>query len=84
VPAAKRKYGYYVFPLLEGERLIGRIDMKHARERGALEVKGLWLEPKVKLSQARLDRLEAELERQRRFTGAGKVTFARGWQRKAS
>ncbi|WP_319633638.1 winged helix-turn-helix domain-containing protein [Pelagibius marinus] len=81
VPAAKRKYGYYVFPLLEGDRLIGRIDMKHARERGELRVKGLWLEPKVKLSAARRGRLEAELERQRRFTGAGRVVFEKGWLR---
>lgn len=83
VPAAKRKYGYYVFPLLEGDRLIGRIDMKHRRERGALEVKGLWLEPKEKLSRARMERLEAELERQRRFTGAERITYAKGWQRKS-
>ncbi|NIA69052.1 winged helix-turn-helix domain-containing protein [Pelagibius litoralis] len=75
VPAAKRQFGYYVFPLLEGERLIGRIDMKHERDSGALRVKGLWLEPKIKLSAARLDRLEAELERQRRFTGAERVVF---------
>jgi len=78
VPAAKRKYGYYVFPLLEGDSLIGRIDMKHERDSGALRVKGLWLEPKVKLSAARQDRLEAELERQRRFTGAEKVVFDKG------
>jgi len=79
VPAAKRKYGYYVFPLLEGDKLIGRIDMKHERDKSALAVKGLWLEPKVKLSTARKDRLDAELERQRRFTGADRVSFARGW-----
>ncbi|WP_340117752.1 DNA glycosylase AlkZ-like family protein [Pelagibius sp. 7325] len=79
VPAPKRQYGYYVFPLLEGDRLIGRIDMKHERSKGALAVKGLWLEPKVTLSPARQERLEAELERQRRFTGAEKVTFAKGW-----
>lgn len=83
VPAAKRKYGYYVFPLLEGDRLIGRIDMKHERDSGALRVKGLWLEPKVSLSRARQDRLEAELERQRRFTGAERVVFDRGWLRKS-
>jgi uncharacterized protein YcaQ len=79
VPSAKRRYGYYVFPLLEGDRLIGRIDMKHERDSGCLRVKALWLEPKQRLSAARQDRLEAELERQRRFTGAERVTFARGW-----
>ena len=79
VPAAKRQFGYYVFPLLEGDRLIGRIDMKHLRENGALQVKGLWLEPKVRFSAGRRDRLESELERQRRFTGAEKVVFENGY-----
>jgi hypothetical protein len=83
VPAPKRKYGYYVFPLLEGDKLIGRIDMKHERDSGALRVKGLWLEPKLRLSRARQDRLEAELERQRRFTGAERVVFAKGWVKEA-
>lgn len=83
VPAAERRYGYYVFPLLEGDRLIGRIDMKHERDSGALAVKALWLEPTMKLSAARQERLEAELERQRRFTGAERVTFARGWVKKS-
>jgi uncharacterized protein YcaQ len=76
VPAAKRHYGYYVFPLLEGERLIGRIDMKHERQGdGSLTVKGLWLEPKVKMTRGRRDKLEAELERIRRFVGAHAVKF---------
>ncbi|MEQ8356619.1 MAG: crosslink repair DNA glycosylase YcaQ family protein [Kiloniellaceae bacterium] len=83
VPEAKRRYGYYVFPLLEGDKLIGRIDMKHERGSRALRVKGLWLEPKVRLSAARLNRLEAELERQRRFTGAEEVVFENGWRRGA-
>jgi hypothetical protein len=79
VPAPKRRYGYYVFPLLEGDKLIGRIDMKHERDSGALKVKALWLEPGQRLSAARRGRLEAELERQRRFTGAERVAFAKGW-----
>ena len=81
VPAPKRKYGYYVFPLLEGDKLIGRIDMKADRGLDALVVKGLWLEPKVKLSAGRQKRLEAELERQRRFAGVARIEFEEGWIR---
>ena len=74
VPAAKRQYGYYVFPLLEGARLIGRIDMKHERLDGnRLAIKGLWLEPKVRMSRGRRQRLESELNRIRRFVGAESV-----------
>jgi uncharacterized protein YcaQ len=79
VPAAKRQYGYYVFPLLEGDRLIGRIDMKHQRQDAALNVTGLWLEPGVKSSRQRMDRLVAELDRHRRFVGADRVTFDDGY-----
>src|SRR3546814_15127231 len=81
VPAPKRKYGYYVFPLLEGDRLIGRLDMKHERDNSVLRVKGLWLEPGQRLPAARQERLEAELERQRRSPGPERNTLARGWLR---
>ena len=81
VPEPKRKYGYYVFPLMEGDAMIGRIDMKADRKADALTVKALWLEPKVRASKGRLERLEAELERQRRFAGVGAVRFDDGWRR---
>jgi uncharacterized protein YcaQ len=81
VPEAKRQYGYYVFPLLEGERLVGRIDLKHERDKGDLVVKGLWWEKGVRRAKARLAALEAELERQRKFTGAERLVFAEGWER---
>jgi len=79
VPKAKRKYGYYVFALLEGERLVGRIDMKADRPGGNLAVAALWMEPGCRLTPARQPRLEAELDRQRRFSGLGGVSYADGY-----
>lgn len=62
-PAPKRRYGYYAMPLLEGDRLIGRIDPKFDREAGVLLVRGPWLEPKIRLDRARRARLHAALDR---------------------
>jgi len=81
VPAEKRTYGYYIFPLLEGDRLIGRIDMKADRKRDALVVTAVWLEPKVAFGKGRQARLEAELDRIRRFSGVARVDIRDGWIR---
>ncbi len=45
VPKAKRRWGYYVLPLLEGDRFVGRIDPKLHRDRSVLEVKSVYWEP---------------------------------------
>ncbi len=79
-PAEKRQYGYYVFPLLEGERLVGRIDMKRQADEDALVVRKLWWEPGVRASSQRDARLEAELERIRRFVNVGRVRYEDGWR----
>jgi uncharacterized protein YcaQ len=42
VPAAKREYGYYVLPILSGDRLVGRIEPVFDRREKVLRVKGLW------------------------------------------
>lgn len=75
VPQAKRKYGYYVFPLLEGDQLIGRIDMRADRSAGVLEIKRLWLEDDCMLTPAREKRLDQELHRIAKFVGVDDV----GW-----
>lgn len=73
VPAPKRQYGYYVFPLLEGDRFIGRMDLKADRKADTLRVQGFWPEPKVRLGGGRLARIEAELERCARLAGVSAV-----------
>ena len=45
VPEAKRRWGYYVLPLLFGDRLVGRIEPRLERRAGTLKVVGLWWEP---------------------------------------
>jgi uncharacterized protein YcaQ len=48
VPVAKREYGYYVLPILKGDRLIGRIEPVHDRRAGVLRVKGTWWQDGVR------------------------------------
>lgn len=44
-PAAKRQYGHYVVPLLYGDRLVGRIELRADRAGDALRVDNVWFEP---------------------------------------
>jgi uncharacterized protein YcaQ len=75
VPGHKRKFGYYVFPLLEGSRFIGRIDMKAERSKDRLAVKALWIEPRLTLSKARRLKLENELARQAKLAAVRDIAF---------
>jgi hypothetical protein len=42
VPKAKREYGYYVLPLLVGDRIVGRAEPRFDRKTGVLELLGAW------------------------------------------
>lgn len=75
VPPAKRVYGYYVYPLLENDRFTGRLELKADNARSHLVVHGFWPEPGVRWSSARYRRLNAELDRFRRFAGLDDVQW---------
>jgi uncharacterized protein len=81
VPEAQRKYGYYVFPVLEGARLIGRVDAKCWRDDGVMRVRGFWPEAGVQMGTGRVAKLALALDKLALFAGSERVEFADGWLR---
>jgi len=81
VPEPQRKYGYYVFPVLQGDRLVARVDMKAFRDADTLRVKALWPEPRVRWSDARQRAFEGELQRLTKLAGVTQIAFDNGWLR---
>jgi len=67
VPKAKREYGYYVLPILRGDRLVGRIEPAFDRRTRTLRVNGAWAEPGETLD---VDEALASLAR---FLGAERI-----------
>lgn len=79
VPAARRQYGYYVFPVMQGDRLIGRLDAR--RDGEALAVRAFWPEPGQRMGKARLAGLLAELQRLLPLAGVRDIRLAADWLR---
>jgi uncharacterized protein len=84
VPAAKRRYGYYVLPILEGDRLTGRLDAKLHRDEGELRVLSLWWEPGIRTTRMRRTALATALDRFSGFVGADRWTLPADLSRKSA
>jgi uncharacterized protein YcaQ len=68
VPKAKREYGYYVLPILRGDRLVGRIEPVFDRKQGVLRVESVHWEPGAKPVS-----LTKPLRELAAFVGAGSI-----------
>jgi len=76
-PVEKRRFGYYVLPILWGDRLVGRIDPKLDRTSDTLVVNGLWLEdPALAKDEAFGEAIASGMARFVRFLGAHKLDVA--------
>ena len=72
-PADRRKYGYYVLPILYGDRLIGRIEPKADQKSGTLTVQGLWFEPGIRPTKKITGLIDRSVQRLADFNGVRKA-----------
>jgi uncharacterized protein YcaQ len=76
-PAAKRRYGYFTLPILQRGQLIGRLDAKAHRAQGVFEIKALYLEPGVPVSEELVAGLAAALQRLAAWHGTPDIIVRR-------
>jgi uncharacterized protein YcaQ len=79
VPAAKRRWGYYVLPILFGDRLVGRIEPRYERATRTLRIAGVWFEDGFSPMEEPhfVPALAEGLSAYRSFVGARTITWPR-------
>ncbi len=75
VPKAKREYGYYVLPILRGDRVIGRIEPVFDRKTKVLRVEGVFAEPGAPAGAG--SGIAQAVRRLGKWLGAEKIAYSR-------
>ncbi|MDR6865621.1 uncharacterized protein YcaQ [Microbacterium resistens] len=75
-PAAKRRYGYYSLPVLVGDRIAARVDLKADRAASTLRVQSAWWEPQARPAQD-AERIAGEILLAARWQGLERVSVSR-------
>lgn len=85
-PAEKRRYGYFVLPLLHQGEIVGRVDAKMHRKSAVLEIISLYLEDGVKPNQSLIKGLHTAFTDFAHWQGATQIRlgnipalFASSW-----
>ena len=78
VPPAKRRWGWYVLPMLFRDRLVGRIEPRIDRAEGKVQVLDLWWEEgfEPRRTEGFVDAMRDALRAYLRFGGATRLEWA--------
>ena len=74
-PQVKRKYGYYVLPILHGDRLIGRLDPELDRAQAQLTINAVYAEPAAPQTRKAAQAVAGAVEDLAAFLGARKIVY---------
>jgi uncharacterized protein YcaQ len=85
VPAARRRWGYYVLPILFGDDLVGRIEPRADRRAGVLRITDLWWQDGFDPLAAPefIDAFVEALDAHARFVGATRIAWPRSARHRA-
>lgn len=76
-PVSERQYGYYVLPVLYGDRFVARFDSKYEKKSKTLVIKNWWWEHGVTRSEEMAAELQQCFQRFQRFLGAQAIQVDR-------
>ena len=72
-PADKRKYGYYVLPMLYGEKMAGRMEAAADRKAETLVIKNIWYEPGIRQTKKLNAAVDAAIGRLAKFNDCSRI-----------